>query len=196
VHTKSAAYFLKTITKCSSEQVGGEKMINLSKRKKMIIAVMVAIAIVLVITIPYVSAQTIANDAASNIKTLAAQGNIYQKIDGDTIKYYQASLTLSLQSTSTNGNVKKFDVTGGTLVANGVTYTFTGGNGGVLTGRHNILLQSQGTGANGQVVTLKLAGHYSYSWLNHEVVVRIGAKLQTQDSEYTLLLKTTIPVSS
>ena len=171
-------------------------MINLSKRKKMIIAVIVAVAIVLVITIPYVSAQTIANDAASNIKTLAAQGNIYQKIDGDTIKYYQASLTLSLQSTSTNGNVKKFDVTGGTLVANGVTYTFTGGNGGVLTGRHNILLQSQGTGANGQVVTLKLAGHYSYSWLNQEVVVRIGAKLQTQDSEYTLLLKTTIPVSS
>ena len=71
-------------------------MINLSKRKKMIIAVIVAVAIFLVITIPYVSAQTIANDAASNIKTLAAQGNIYQKIDGDTIKYYQASLTLSI----------------------------------------------------------------------------------------------------
>ena len=186
----------KDNNKVSSVQVGGEKMINLSKRKKIIIAAMVALTIVMVIAIPYVSAQTIANNTASNIKTLKAQGNIYQKIDGDTIKYYQVSLTLSLQPTSTNGNVKKFDVTGGTLVANGITYTFVDGNGGVLTGRHDILLQSQGTDPNEQAVTLKLAGHYSYSWLNNEVIVKIGAKLLTQDADYTLLLKTTVPVSS
>ena len=171
-------------------------MINLSKRKKIIIATLAVLSIVLVIAIPYVSAQTVANNAASNIKTLKAQGNIYQKIDENTIKYYQASLTLSLQPTSTNSNVKKFDITGGTLVTNGITYTFTDGNGGVLTGRHNILLQSQGTDPDEQAVTLKLAGYYSYSWLNNEVVVKIGAKLQIQDAEYTLLLKTTLPVSS
>ena len=56
--------------------------------------------------------------------------------------------------------IKKFDVTGGTLVANGVTYTFTSGNGGVLTGRHTVLLQAQGTSPDGQAVTLKLAGQY------------------------------------
>ena len=140
-------------------------MVSLSKKNKIAIAAIVAMAIVLVITVPYVSAQTIANNAASNIRTLNARGNIYQTIDSNTIKYYQANLTLTLQPTSTNGTVKLFDVTGGTLVANGVSYTFTSGNGGVLTGRHDVLLQAQGTDPNGQPVTLKLAGQYSYSWL-------------------------------
>ena len=46
-----------------------------------------------------------------------------------------------------------------------LSYTFTSGNGGVLTGRHDVLLQAQGTDPNGQAVTLKLAGQYGYSWL-------------------------------
>ena len=83
-------------------------MVNLSKKSKIAIAAIVAMAIVLVITVPYVSAQTVANNAASNIKTLNAQGNIYQTIDSNTIKYYQANLTLTLQPTSTSGNVKTF----------------------------------------------------------------------------------------
>ena len=74
-------------------------MVTLSKKNKIAIAAIVAMAIVLVITVPYVSAQTIANNAASNIKTLNAQGNIYQTIDSSTIKYYQANLTLTLQPT-------------------------------------------------------------------------------------------------
>lgn len=163
-------------------------MISLSKKSKIAIAAIVTMAIILVITVPYVSAQTIANNAASNIRTLNARGNIYQKIDSDTIKYYQANLTLTLQPTSTSGNVKLFDVTGGTLVANGVSYTFTSGNGGVLTGRHDVLLQAQGTDPNGQPVTLKLAGQYSYSWFAGRVALKIGAKLQTPDTNYTLLM--------
>ena len=163
-------------------------MISLSKKSKIVIAAIVTMAIVLVITVPYASAQTIANNAASNVRTLNARGNIYQVIDSDTIKYYQANLTLTLQPTSTCGTVKLFDVTGGTLVANGVSYTFTSGNGGVLTGRHAVLLQGQGTDPNGQPVTLKLAGQYSYSWLAGKVALKIGAKLETADTNYTLLM--------
>jgi len=111
-------------------------MVNLNKKRKIAIAALVSIAIVLAVTVPYASAQTVANNAASNIKTLKAYGNIYQKIDSSTIKFYQANLTLTLQPTSTSGNPKLFDVTGGTLVtANGASYTFTSGNGGVQLSR-------------------------------------------------------------
>ncbi|MGA3060337.1 MAG: hypothetical protein ABSD92_08205 [Candidatus Bathyarchaeia archaeon] len=163
-------------------------MVSLSKKSKIVIAAIVTMAIIMVITVPYVSAQTIANNAASNIRTLNARGNIYQTIDSDTIKYYQANLTLTIQPNSISGRVKLFDITGGTLVANGVSYTFTSGNGGVLTGKHVVLLQAQGTDPNGQPVTLKLAGQYSYSWLAGKVALKIGAKLQTSDTNYTLLM--------
>ena len=163
-------------------------MVKLTRKNKIAIAALAAIAIVLVITVPYASAQTVANNAATNIKTLNAKGNIYQKIDSSTIKYYQADLTLTLQPTSTTGTVKRFDVTGGTLVANGVTYAFTSGNGGVLTGRHDVLLQAQGTDSNGQTVTLKFAGQYTYSWIAGKVALKIGATLQTSDASYTLLM--------
>lgn len=163
-------------------------MVTLNRKNKIALAALVAVAIVLAVTVPYVSAQTVANNAASNIKTLNARGNIYQTIDSSTIKYYQANLTLTLQPTSTSGANKLFDVTGGSLVANGVTYTFTSGNGGVLTGRHDVLLQAQGTDPNGQAVTLKLAGQYGYSWLAGHVALKIGAKLQTADTNYTLLM--------
>jgi hypothetical protein len=163
-------------------------MVKLTRKNKIAIAALITLAIVLVVTVPYVSAQTVANNAATDVRTLTAKGEIYQKIDSDTIKYYQADLTLTLQPTSTTGTAKRFDVTGGTLVANGVTYTFTSGNGGVLTGRHVVLLQTQGTDPNGQSVALKFAGQYSYSWLAGKVTLKIGAKLQTPDATYTLLM--------
>jgi len=167
-------------------------MVTLSRKSKITIAAIAAIAIVMGITVPYVSAQTIANNAASNIRTLNAQGHIYQVIDSNTIKYYPASLTMALQPTTTKGAAKLFDVTSVTLVANGVTYTFASGNGGVLTGRHAVLLQAQGTDPNGRAVTLKFAGQYSYSWLKGHTVFNIGAKLLTTDTNYTLILQAPI----
>jgi hypothetical protein len=163
-------------------------MNTLTKNRKTAIAAIAIIAVVLAVAIPYTAAQTVADNAATNVRTLHAHGNIYQAIDSNTIKYYPANLTLTVQPTSTSGAVKKLDVTGGTLVANGVTYTFTSGNGGVLTGRHAVLLQVQGTGPNGQAVTLKLAGQYGYSWATGHVAFKIGAKLQTNDGNYTLLM--------
>lgn len=163
-------------------------MVKLSRKTKIALTTIIVIAAIMSVALPLASAQA-TNNAVTNIKTLKAQGNIYQTIDSNTIKYYPASLTLTIQPTSTNGPVKKFDITSGTLVANGVSYTFTSGNGGVLTGRHAILLQSQGTGPDGQAVTLKLAGQYS--WFGGRTL-GIGAKLQTEDANYTLLMRAPI----
>jgi hypothetical protein len=163
-------------------------MVTLTRKNKITITAIIIIGAVLAIALPLASAQA-TNNAVSNIRTLKAQGNIYQTIDSNTIKYYPASLTLTLQPTSTNGPVKKFDVTSGTLVANGVSYKITGGNGGVLTGRHVVLLQATGTSSDGQAVTLKLAGQYS--WLGGSTL-KIGAKLQIADTNYTLLMRAPI----
>ena len=163
-------------------------MVTLSKKSKIALTAIIVVAAIMVVALPFASAQA-TNTAVSNIKTLKAQGNIYQTINSNTIKYYPASLTLTIQPTSSNGPIKKFDVTGGTLVANGISYTFTSGNGRVLTGRHAVLLQTQGTSPDGQAVTLKLAGQYS--WLGGSIL-RIGAKLQTEDDSYTLVMRAPI----
>ena len=64
-------------------------------------------------------------------------------------------------------------------MVNGVTYTVTSGNGGVLTGRHAILLQAQGTSPDGQTVTFKLAGRYF--WMGGNLyVVRIKQQDPTE----------------
>ena len=76
-------------------------------------------------------------------------------------------------------------------MVNGVSYAVTSGKGGVLTGRHIILLQAQGTGPEGQTVTLKLAGRYF--WMGGNLyVVRIGAKLDIDNTNYTLLMRAAI----
>lgn len=167
-------------------------MVKLSRRNKIFVAAIAVLAVVLAVSVPYVSAQAVANNSASNIRTLSAHGYIYQKIDADTIKYYSADLTLTVQPSGANGTVKLFDVTGGSLVANDVTYTFTSGNCGVLTRRHAVLLQAQGTDGSGQAATLKLAGQYGYSWATGHVTLKIGAKLQTLGSNYTLLMQAPI----
>ncbi len=163
-------------------------MVTISKKTKITVAAIVAIAAILAVSIPFASAQA-TNTAVSNMKTLNAKGNIYQTIDSNTIKYYPATMTLTIQPTSTNGPIKHFDVTSGTLVANDVTYTFTTGNGGVFTGRHVVLLQAQGTSPDGQTVTLKLAGQYS--WFGGKTL-GVAAKLQTEDINYTLLMRAPI----
>jgi len=164
-------------------------MVKLTKKSKVAIAAIISLAIVMAIIIPIANAQTTANNVVSNIKTLKAQGNIYQTIDSNTIKYYSATLTLTIQPTSASGYVKKFNVLSGTLTANGVSYTFTSGNGGVLPIKHAVLLQAQGTGPDGQAVTLKLAGQYN--WLRANTLT-IGAKLITDNGNYTLIMRAPI----
>jgi hypothetical protein len=165
-------------------------MNKLSRKNKILITSIVTIAIILAITVPYVSAQTSA-DPIANSKTFKAQGYAYQTVDSSTIKKYPANFTLMLAPTGTKGSAKLFYVTGGSLEVNGVTYTVASGNGGVLTGRHAILLQAQGTSPDGQTMTFKLEGRYF--WMGGNLyVVRIGAKLQTDNTNYTLLMRAAI----
>lgn len=166
-------------------------MITLSRKNKVLIAATVVVALTFILALPYVYALT-PNDPTPGIKTLKAQGIAAQKVDNQTVKS-QVNFTLSLQPTETNSTVKKFSIFGGTVEVNGATYTITGGNGAVLTGRHAILLQAQGTGPDGQAVTLKLAGRYF--WMGGRLfVVRIVGKLQTGNGNFLLLLRASIRV--
>ena len=165
---------------------------TLNRKNKLVLAAMAAVAILLVIALPFASAQTVSNGAVATVKTLKAQGFAYQEINGQTVKY-QASFTLTLQPTSTSGTISEFGVTGGTVVVNGVSFTIAIGNGDVRTGRHIFLLQAQGTSPDGQAVTLKLEGRYF--WMGgHLYVARIGAKLQTDNADYTLLMRAAVRV--
>jgi len=165
---------------------------TLKNKNKLVIAAMAAVAILLVIAVPFVSAQTVSNNASTNVKTLKAKGFAYQEINSQTVKY-QANFTLTLQPTSTSGVIKDFDVTGGTVVVNGVSYIIASGNGAVRTGRHIFMLQAQGTSPDAQAVTLKLEGRYF--WMGgHLYVARIGAKLQTDNADYILLMRAAVRV--
>jgi hypothetical protein len=166
-------------------------MVKLTKKSKVAFVAIVALAVILVIAVPFVSAQAAASKVVGNIKTLNAKGYAIQT--GESQDKVPANFTLMLQATSTNDAVKKFDVTAGTVVVNGVSYAITDGNGGVATGRHLILLQLHGTDSNGQTVTLKLEGQYF--WMGgHLYLARIAAKPQTENENYTLLMRAAICV--
>lgn len=160
----------------------------LSNKTKILIVAVIAIAVVSIIAVPLVSAQATANPITTT-KTLNAKGYAFQSIDNETIKKYPANFTLTLTPTTVNGTVHLFDVTGGSVVVNGATYTITGGKGGVLTGRHLVLLNATGTGPDGQSVVFKFAARYSWAWDNL-YSLKIGARLLTYSGNYTLLMAT------
>jgi hypothetical protein len=166
-------------------------MVSLSRKTRVLIAATVVVALTFILALPYVYALA-PNDPTPGMKTLKAQGIAAQKVDNQTVKS-QANFTLLLQPTEANSTVKKFSVFGGTVEVNGVTYTITAGNGAVLTGRHAILLQAQGTGSDEQVVTLKLAG--TYFWVGRRLfVVRLVGKLQTGNGNFLLLMRSEIRI--
>jgi type II secretory pathway pseudopilin PulG len=166
---------------------------TLKNKNKLALAAMAAIAILLIIAVPFASAQTVSNSATANVATMKAQGFAYQEVNSQTVKY-QANFALTLQPASTsNGAIKGFDVAGGTVVVNGVSYAIASGNGAVRTGRHIFVLKAQGTSPDGQAVTLKLEGRYF--WIGeHLYVARIGAKLQTDNGNYLLLMRAAVKV--
>jgi hypothetical protein len=161
-------------------------MVN--RNKKILLTASVVVALFLVVSIGFVSAAT---PDMNSIKTWNAKGYILQKIDNETLKYYPASFSLTIQPTTTNGTAKLFDVIGGTLTLNGITYTITSGNGGVLPRQHAILLKATGTGADGQTVDLKLAARYVWQWGNN-FNVNIAAKATVGDTTYGMLMRTLI----
>lgn len=167
-------------------------MVNLTKKSKIVIAVVVVVA-VLAFAVPfaaYALPVTDSNIAAS--RTLVAKGVAREVVNGENVTV-PANFTLTLERDGGNVTVPKFNVVGGTADVNGVTYTITSGKGGVLRARHLILLKAEGTGPDGQAVTLKLAGRYF--WMGgHLYVARVGARLLTDNGNFTLLLRAGIRV--
>ena len=168
-------------------------MVNLKNKTKLALAAMAALAILMVVAVPFVGAQTVStpNNTVGSVKTMKAAGNAYQDVNGQPVKY-QANFILMLQPTST-GQPKQFAVVGGTVVVNGVTYTMTSGNGVVRLGRSIFQLKAQGTSPDGQAATLLLQGRYF--WLGgHLYVARVEAKLETDNGNYLLLMRAAVKV--
>ena len=168
-------------------------MITLSKKSKLLIVAVTVVALLMVaVPCAVYALPTSDSNIVGPTRTLVAKGVDRQVIEGQNVTT-PANFTLTLERSGTNTTVPRFNVTGGTVIVNGATYTITSGNGAVLHGRHLILLQAQGTGPDGQAVTLRLAGRYL--WMGgHLYVARIGARLLTANSNSTLLLRAAIRV--
>jgi hypothetical protein len=167
-----------------------KKQMNFTKKMKLVVAAFVAVA-VLALAIPYAAYAAPADDSS-----LAASRNLYAKgvarymVDGDNVTV-PANFTLTLEHAE--GTAMRFNVVGGTVDVDGEIYTITSGNGGVLRARHLILLKADGTGPDGQPFTFKLAGRYF--WIGgHLYVARIGARLLTENGNFTLLMRAAIRV--
>ncbi|HLN46550.1 MAG TPA: hypothetical protein VK209_12665 [Candidatus Sulfotelmatobacter sp.] len=167
-------------------------MVNIRKKSRLIIIAVVVI-VVLVVAIPYAAYALPADDSniAAN-KTLLAKGIAREVRNGEIITS-SANFTLTLERATSNNTVLRFNVVDGSIDVNGATYTIASGEGGVLRGRHLILLKAEGTGPDGQAITLKLVGRYS--WMGGRLyVVRIGARLLTNNGNFTLLMRAAIRV--
>ena len=167
-------------------------MVALTKKRIIIVAAAAVVAL-LAIAIPLTAyALSVNDDDIASSRTLVAKGIAREIVNGETVTF-PANFTLTLQRAGGNNTVPRFNVVGGNIVINGITYSIASGNGGVLRGRHLILLKAQGTGPDGQVISLKLAGRYF--WMGGRLyVARIGARLLTPNGNYTLLLRAGIRV--
>ena len=167
-------------------------MVTLTKKRTFIIATL-AVVIVLAVAIPLAAyALPVSDSNIASSRTLVARGVAREVVNGENVTV-PANFTLTLARAGGNNTVPRFNVVGGTVVVNGAVYTIDSGNGGVLRGRHLILLKAQGTGPDGQAVTFKLAGRYF--WMGGRLfVARIGARLLTPNGDYTLLLSAQIRV--
>ncbi len=162
-------------------------------KQNRIILVALTVTMILVITIPYAAfAAPANNEPIQGTRTLYGKGVARENVNNENVTI-PANFTLSLQRASTNSTIPKFDVASGTINVNGMVYTITSGTGGVLRGRHIIMLQAIGTESNGQAVTLKLAGRYF--WMGgHTFVLRMAGSLQTSNDRELLLMRAAIKV--
>ncbi len=167
-------------------------MVTLTKKRTSII-VAAAVVAVLVIAIPLTAYALPVNDVdIASSRTLVAKGVARDTVNGEKLTV-PANFTLTLQRAGGNNTVPRFNLVGGNVVINGISYSIASGNGGVLRGRHLILLKAQGTGPDGQEITLKLAGRY-FRIGGRLYVARIGALLLTPNGNYTLFLRAGIRV--
>src|SRR5450759_1687498 len=120
-----------------------------NKSKLLIIAVTVVALLVVAVPCAVYALPTSHSNIVGASRTLVAKGVAREVVNGQNVTV-PANFALTLEHSGGNTTVPKFNVTGGTVIVNGVTYTITSGNGGVLRSRHLILLQAQGTGPDCQ----------------------------------------------
>jgi len=158
------------------------------------------VGLVLVVAVPYVAfAAPVASDLVVGTRNLLGKGIVVETVNGENVTA-PANFNLTLERAGTkltvpgtNLAVPKFNVVGGKLEVNGTIYTITSGDGGVLRARHVVLLQAQGTGPDGQSVTLKLVGRYF--WMGgHLFVLRMAGSVQTAGGKEQLLMRAEIRV--
>ncbi|MCW4008702.1 MAG: hypothetical protein NWF09_08475 [Candidatus Bathyarchaeota archaeon] len=171
-------------------------MFTQNKKQKMLLIATTALALVFIISFPYayasVPSATAEETQSSQARMLNAKGIAVDKANGQAV-ITSAGFALALEATEVNETIIKFNVVEGTVGINGTEFAITEGNGAVLRDKHVFLLQAEGTGPEGQPVTLKLAGRYFWMW-GHLYVARIAGSLQTDSSITLLILRAAIRV--
>lgn len=167
------------------------EMFTLNKKQKMFITATMALALVLVVSLPYAYAAT-EETPVDRTRILGARGLAVEITDGQVV-ISNASFALTLEATEINATTITFDVISGTVEVNGVEYTITGGHGAVIRDKHVFLLEAEGTGPDGEAVTLKLAGRYFWMW-GRVYVARVAGSLQVDSTKILLLLRAAIRV--
>jgi cytochrome oxidase Cu insertion factor (SCO1/SenC/PrrC family) len=172
-----------------------KEMFTLTKKQKLLIASATALALVFVVAFPYAyasSASTTAETPSNQTRMLRAKGIALEKTDGQ-LEITSAGFALTLEATEVNETIIKFNVVGGTVKINGTEYMIIEGKGAVIRDKHGFLMQATGTSADGQPVTLKLAGRYFWMW-GHLYAARLLGSLQTENAKTLLVLRSVIRV--
>lgn len=167
------------------------EMFTLNKKQKMFITATMALALVLVVSLPYAYAAT-EETPVNRTRILGARGLAVEITDGQVV-ISNASFALTLEATEVNATTITFDVISGTVEVNGVEYTITGGHGAVIRDKHVFLLEAEGTGPDEEAVTLKLVGQYFWMW-GRVYVARVAGSLQVDSTKILLLLRAAIRV--
>jgi len=169
-------------------------MISVSKRKKVMIAAAVTIALTLMIALPYVGYAAPSEDVLEQGKlvVLKARGVALERVDNQTVTM-PANMTLLLEPVKRYWRITVFRVVNGTVEVDGTSYAIIGGRGFVVHDRHALALQAWGTGPEGQTVTLKLVGRYFWMW-GHVYVARLLGVLQIDDTRLFLILRAALLV--
>src|ERR1035437_2809883 len=93
-----------------------------NKSKILIVALVVAALLVVVLPAAVYALPTSDSNLVGASRTLVAKGVDRQVVDGQIVTV-PANFTLTLERSGTNTTVPKFNVIGGSVVVNGVTYT-------------------------------------------------------------------------
>ncbi len=168
-------------------------MFSMNNKSGTLVAAAAALALVFIVVFPCVvyaqssSTSTSQDSSTPKARVLRAVG-IAAENDSGVITKMPANFTLVLEPIKANRTVIIFQVDSGSVNVKGTTYTITGGKGAVVFNKNVLLMQAQGTGPDGQPVTLKLEGRYFWMW-GHLYVIRILGSLQLDNAKLLVLMR-------